>query len=138
MTLQRPAMTAQEREIGLLLGQFAGVQAVYLFGSAADGTARADSDLDLAVVPRDDRARRHKLEMLAALAGAGHPAVDLVFLDGSDAVLRFHAVRRNRPLFLAPGFDHPRYFSRALQEYFDLEPLLRVQQRAYRTRVLGG
>lgn len=36
------------------------VEAVYLFGSAAEGRARAASDLDLAVLPTpgSDRARR--------------------------------------------------------------------------------
>lgn len=136
--MQRSKVADQEQEIGELLGRFPGVQAVYLFGSAADGTARAGSDLDLAVVPGADHLRRQKLEMLTTLARAGYTDVDLVFLDERDAVLRFHAVRRNRPLFLTPGFDHPAYFSRALREYFDLEPLLRVQHQAYRERVLGG
>ncbi|MFA6109944.1 MAG: nucleotidyltransferase domain-containing protein [Candidatus Latescibacterota bacterium] len=130
--------TDLEQRVGSLLGAFPGIMAVYLFGSMADGTAQPESDLDLAVVPADDTVRTQKLEMLTALARAGFANVDLVFLDGRDAVLRFHAVRRNRPINLAPGFDHPGYFSRALREYFDLEPLLRVRHRAYRERMLSG
>ena len=127
-----------EQRLGEVLGRFDGVQAVYLFCSHADGRARPDSDIDLAVVPADGAVRQRKEEMLTALVQAGFDNLDLVYLDGSDAVLRFHAVRRNRPVFRAPGFDHGTYFSRALREYWDLEPLLRVRHAAYRERILGG
>lgn len=127
-----------EQRLGEVLGRFEGVQAVYLFGSHADGRARADSDIDLAVVSADAAVRQRKMDMLTALVEAGFDNLDLVYLDGSDAVLRFHAVRRNRPIFRAPDFDHGAYFSRALREYWDLEPLLRVRHAAFRERVLGG
>ena len=118
-----------EQRIGEVLGGFEGVQAVYLFGSHADQTARPDSDIDLAVVPASEEARSQKVDMLAALVQAGFDNLDLVFLDGTDAVLRYHAVRRNRPLYKAPGFSHGTYFSLALREYWDLEPLLQVRAR---------
>lgn len=127
-----------EKRIGEVLGQFEGVRAVYLFGSHADNRARPDSDIDLAVVPADVTVRERKLDMLTALVEAGFDNLDLVFLDGTDVVLRYHAVRRNRPIYQAPGFDHGTYFSRGLREYWDLEPLLRVRHAAYRKRVLGG
>ncbi len=126
------------RRVGQILGGFAGVRAVYLFGSYADGTARPDSDIDLAIVPADDQVRDQVLAMLAALARAGYERVDLVFLDGTDAVLRFQAVSRNQPLYVAADFSHPQYFVRALNEYWDLEPLLQVQHAAYKKRVLRG
>ena len=127
-----------ERRAAEVLGRFAGVMAVYLFGSRAQGKARPDSDLDLAVVPGEEPGDKQRLEMLTALAAAGFDNVDLVFLDGRDAVLRFHAVRHNRLLYKKPGFEHGSYFSRALREYFDLEPLLRAHHRAYKERVLNG
>ncbi|MEW6751428.1 MAG: nucleotidyltransferase domain-containing protein [Candidatus Latescibacterota bacterium] len=132
-------MTAADAQrLGEILGSFTGVGAVYLFGSAAEDRERPNSDVDVAVVPHDAAVRARRVEMLTELARAGFDRVDLVCLDGTDAVLRFHAVRRNRLLFRAPGFDHPGYFARALREYFDLEPLLRARHAAYRRRVLGG
>ena len=133
-----PTKNEAERRAAEVLGRFAGVMAVYLFGSRAQGKARPDSDLDLAVVPAGDRTDKQRLEMLTALAAAGFDDVDLVFLDGRDAVLRFHAVRHNKLLYGRPDFDHGSYFSRALREYFDLEPYLRVHHRAYKERVLNG
>ncbi|MEW6756019.1 MAG: nucleotidyltransferase domain-containing protein [Candidatus Latescibacterota bacterium] len=65
-------MTSSDAQrIGAILGAFDGVRAVYLFGSAAEDRERADSDVDLAVVPRDGCVRGQRVEMLAALAGAG-------------------------------------------------------------------
>ena len=129
---------SDEQRIGEILGGFEGVLAVYLFGSHADGTNRSNSDIDLAVVPASESVRDRRIEMLTALVQAGFDNLDLVFLDGTDAVLRYHAVRRNRPLYSAPGFSLGTYFSRALREYWDLEPLLRVQQAAYKRRALRG
>lgn len=61
--------------------QYPGVQAVYLFGSVAAGKTHRESDLDLAVVPRNGRVRAQKLDILANLARHGFCNVDLVFLD---------------------------------------------------------
>ena len=130
--------TADQQQIAEALQAFDGVEAVYLFGSVAEGRDRPDSDLDLAVVPRDDGVCAQRLEMLKALVLAGYERADLVFLDGTDHVLQFHAVRQNRPLYTAPGFSHGDYFSRTLRQYQDLEPLLRVRHAAYKKRVLGG
>ncbi|HJP29101.1 MAG TPA: nucleotidyltransferase domain-containing protein [Candidatus Latescibacteria bacterium] len=124
--------------IGRTLSEFAGVRAVYLFGSTAEGRARHDSDIDIAVVPAHEAVQGQRLEMLKALALAGFERADLVFLDGTDLVLQFHAVRQNHPLYTAPDFSTGDYFSRTLRQYRDLEPLLRVRHEAYRRRALNG
>ena len=127
-----------EQRIGAILGAFKGVEAVYLFGSHVDGTARPDSDIDLAIVPGDESVRDHRLQMLTAVTRSGFDKIDLVFLDGRDLVLQFHAVRRNRPIYASASFNHPAYFSRTISLYEDLRPLLRIQQQAYKRQVLSG
>jgi len=114
------------------------IEAAYLFGSHAAGRAGPDSDVDLALVGPRDELQAHKLDILAELTAEGVDKVDLVALDGADPVLRFEAVHHNRLIFARPGFDHGQYFSRALREYFDLEPYLRIQREAFKRRVLGG
>ncbi len=69
------------------------VLAVYLFGSYAAGNPRYESDLDLAIVPRDESVREHMLDILADLIRQVHDRIDLVILDTRDVVLRF----RSRP-----------------------------------------
>ena len=85
-------------DLRLLLDRVPGVQAVYLFGSHADGSARPDSDLDLAVLaaaPLDPLDRWHAQEALAAEAGVD---VDLVDLRSASTVMRAEVLRSGRVL----------------------------------------
>lgn len=75
------------------------LQAVYLFGSAATGELRPDSDLDIAVLadaPIDPVAR---FDLAQAIAAARNRDVDLIDLASASAVLRVEIVGRGRRLF---------------------------------------
>ena len=114
------------------------VQAVYLFGSRAIGRADAESDLDLAVVPRSGALRGRRLDLLADLAAHGFCNVDMVFLDTRDVVLRYEAVRLNQLVYQADDFDRGAMYSRVVREYLDFLPYLEVQREAYKRRILSG
>ncbi len=77
-------------------------QAIYLFGSRAEGAARGDSDLDLAVLMAPGKADPVGLwetgEALAARLGVD---VDLVDLMGASTVLQHRIVTTGRRLFAA-------------------------------------
>ena len=111
------------------------VQAVYLFGSAAGGRMHPESDLDLALAGSPDL-RAQKLDILADLARTGFTEVDLVILDKADIVLRFEAVRLNRLVYRAEGFDAGGFYSLILRQYFDFLPYLKTQREAYKQRIL--
>jgi uncharacterized protein len=129
---------ALRRRIQSVLARYPFIEAAYLFGSQAAGRAAPDSDVDLGLVgPRADVEAR-KLDILADLVAEGIDRTDLVALDEADPVTRFEAVHQNCLVFARPEFDHGQYFSRALREYFDLEPYLRTQREAYKRRVLSG
>lgn len=117
---------------------YSDIEAVYLFGSHAEGRAREDSDIDLALVGRRDRLEAQKIDLLADLTRAGLDRIDLVLLDGADPALRFEAVRPNRLIYARPEFVHGSYYSLALREYFDFEPYLHVQRQALKRRLSGG
>jgi predicted nucleotidyltransferase len=117
--------------------KYPSVQAVYLFGSYVNGTARPDSDLDLAIVPRDSSARQQTLEIMADLVRHVYDRVDLVFLDVRDVVLRFEAVRQNRLVYQTEDFDPGTYTSRIVREYWDFLPYLAVQRQAMKQRILS-
>ena len=123
------------RLLAEVLEDFPEVQAAYLFGSAAEGRARPDSDLDIGLVV-DRPLGERRLDILAALAAAGLDNVVLVGLDVDDTVLRYEAVRPNRLIYARGDFDHGSYFSRVIREYFDLLPLLEIQRAAYKRRLL--
>ncbi|MBC7225808.1 MAG: nucleotidyltransferase domain-containing protein [Thermoflexales bacterium] len=119
-----------------VFGKYPEVQAVYLFGSVAEGRKGPESDLDLAIVPRSPAARARRLDILADLARAGFCNVDLIFLDTNDIVLRYEAVRLNRVVYQAEDFDPGEMYSRIVRQFLDFLPYLQVQREAYRRRIL--
>ncbi|WP_448593151.1 type VII toxin-antitoxin system HepT family RNase toxin [Thermoflexus hugenholtzii] len=118
--------------------RYPGIEAVYLFGSAAEGRLHAESDPDLAVLLRRGTPRPNPLDLLADLARHGFCRVDVVFLDTEGIPLKFEAVRRNRLLYAAEGFDRGEFFSRVVRQYLDFAPYLRVHREAYRRRIFHG
>ena len=126
------------RRLRQVLARYPFIEAAYLFGSHAAGRARPDSDVDVAVVGPRNELQARKLDILADLTAEGLDRVDLVALDGADPLLRFEAVHANCLVFARPGFDHGQNFSRALREYFDFEPYLRIQRDAFKRRVFSG
>jgi len=121
-----------------VFGAYPEIQAVFLFGSQASGAVHAESDLDLAVVPRSSAARDFRLDILADLTRQGFDNVDLVFLDSDDIVLRHQAVRLNRLVYQVRDFDRGAFYSRVIREYLDFLPYLEVQREAYKRRLLRG
>jgi hypothetical protein len=126
------------RQLEPVLGRYPAIEAAYLFGSHARGTAGADSDLDLALVGSAEKLGPMKIDLLADLVAAGLDRVDLVLLDGADLTLRFEAVSPNCLVYASKDFDHGGYFSRTIREYFDFEPYLRIQRKAFKERLLRG
>ncbi len=116
--------------------KYPGIHAVYLFGSVANGNTHAESDVDLGVYPRDSSLHAEKINILADLTKAGFNNIDLVFLDTQDIVVRFEAIRQNRLIYCAPGFDAGSFFSLTIRQYFDFIPYLNVQREAYKRRIL--
>lgn len=122
----------------MVFSKYPHIQAVYLFGSWAEGRARPDSDVDLAILPRRGEARPDKLEILADLAERGFCDVDLVFLDTPDVTLKHQAVRLNNVIYAAPDFERGETYSRVIREYLDFKPYLDVQREAYKRRLLNA
>ena len=74
---------------------------IVLFGSAARGAMRPDSDLDLLVVMPDGTHRRHAANAIfQALRGIGLPK-DVIVVTEGDA----REYRHNPSLVLKPAFD---------------------------------
>jgi predicted nucleotidyltransferase len=118
--------------------QYPDIQAVYLFGSTVTGRLHAESDLDLAIVPRRGAGELPRLDILTDLARAGFCRVDLVILDTNDIVLKHEVVRHNRVIYQTEDFDRGAYFSRVVRQFLDFRPYLDVQRRAYKQRMLHG
>ena len=130
--------TEQKNKLSAIFSRFPEIELVYLYGSHAQGVARRDSDLDLAISARSSDYAGLKLDLLEQLALAGFERVDISFFQQASPVLRFQMVRYNRLVYCRPDISAAALYSRCLNEYFDLEPTLRVQRAAYKERILHG
>jgi len=112
------------------------VMAVYLFGSAARGTARAGSDIDLAVLfdaPPPRALSGPRLALEGELERALGTAVDLVVLNDAPVDLRTRVLRDGRLLLERSPSARIAFEVRTRNEAFDLEPVL-TRYRAARKR----
>ncbi|MEW6270509.1 MAG: nucleotidyltransferase domain-containing protein [Thermodesulfobacteriota bacterium] len=107
-----------------------------LFGSFARGTERADSDVDLGIVPMDEALPlRAELEMQARLEQACGRPVHLVRLDRATTLLKWKAACEGRVLLSEPPHAWPRFVAASASEYAELAPQLRAAEERFRARV---
>jgi predicted nucleotidyltransferase len=84
-------------------------RALYLFGSRADGSARKDSDLDLAVLTDPPMDTVALWEAGEAVARTLDVDVDLVDLRKASTVLQHQIITKGRRLFADQPGDAERY-----------------------------
>ena len=106
--------------------------AVYLFGSAATGRTRPESDLDLAILPTDEVAASRILETSIQLAEVLGRDIDLVDLSRSNAVLRKEVLANGRLLYETDRRRRAEFEMYALSDYARLN-----EERAPVLAVLG-
>lgn len=108
-----------------------------LFGSAARGRLRPDSDIDVGIIPEDSNLPLHaELELQATLERACGCAVDLVRLDRASTLLKWEAVRHGILILTRSRADHVGFIVRAALEYADLAPALSRASSAFRKRLI--
>lgn len=127
--------TGQAQDTLQLVRQFftgrAGVMAVYLFGSRADGRARPGSDLDVAVLFDDDAVTRDSsplqrartlcwAEELGRLCGIG---VDMIDLGAAGLVLTHEVLLRGVRVLESDVARVRSFEARALVAYLDFLPI---------------
>ncbi|HLR76503.1 MAG TPA: nucleotidyltransferase domain-containing protein [Balneolaceae bacterium] len=120
-----------------LFSTYSEVEAVYLFGSAAAGNRNKMSDIDLGIVYNDDSITQKKVDLYAELVKKGFEKADIVFFNSADLVLQFEIIHHNQLIYSKKGFKHGKLFSKTIRKYFDFEPYLIRQQKAYKKRALN-
>ncbi len=86
--------------ISTLQAALPGLKGVYLFGSRADGTARPDSDYDLAFLAPNHSLSDYALYRLRLqLASLLNADVDLIDLYPASTTLQFQVVAKGQCLF---------------------------------------
>ena len=142
-------VSADEHDVGSLCDRLAcalksdrTVRLAWLHGSRARGTARRESDIDVAVLLDDDQAAnptaiKDSIWRLAGALGREVPSdrLDLVLLNDAPALLRHRVVRDGVLLLARSEPERVRFVLRTIREYQDLEPRLREHTR-YRVQRL--
>jgi uncharacterized protein len=118
------------------LAEHAPVIAAVIFGSAAGGPLRPDSDVDLALlfaaeqVPGEDEI----LEMRADLEQLLRRDVDLIVLNQASPILAFQAARHGTLLFCRDRRAYERFLVRLITEYADFKRIRRPIEEAVLAR----
>lgn len=115
-----------------------GLDALWMFGSEAKGTARRRSDVDLAVLfrrPPSTLELLHAREELADLLGRD---VDLLDLAQVSPILAMQVLRHGKLLVDANPVRRQQFVAAAPGRYEDLKIVRREAERALLERVRSG
>lgn len=127
--------TALDESIARVLHAFPDVTTAWLFGSEVRGEARADSDVDLALLLRDGRKTAREvypaLGRIAAeleQAAAGR-RIDLVLLQAQGPVFQHRVLSEGRLVYDVDFRHRVDFESDACVRYFDFLPTHQIAER---------
>ena len=139
-------MSDLEARIVRALERHPEVLVAYLFGSRARGTDRRGSDVDVAVLLREDDDARadaealdRRLALIADLSAAtGTDGVDVVVLNEAPVALAYRVLRDGRLLVSRDDRARIEHWVRTVDRYIDMAPFRRVQEEGLRHRLREG
>lgn len=113
------------------------VRLAVLFGSAATGSARPDSDLDIAVLEHGACTDSSSESSLAReLTLTTRREVDLVPIEQASTLLKWRIATTGVPLVEARPGEFARFCARAAAEYIDYAPALTYHGEVFRRRLM--
>ncbi len=111
----------------------------YLFGSVAAEKSNHLSDIDLAVYL--DPTYRHReqgygyqCELIAELSSLLSAPVDVVILNTASTVLKYQVIKSGILIFSRSNKARREFHEKAVRNYLDFKPLLKVQQQYLQQR----
>ena len=120
--------------IRLSLGERHDISLAYLFGSCVSGTARPDSDVDVAIL-FDHLPTPALLDGVTEdLGAATERRVDLVVLNAAPPLLAREVIARGRLVMCRDEDERVRFVTRTTARYQDTAHLRRVQYAYLRER----
>ncbi len=109
-----------DRLVSSLLTLLPDCQAIYRFGSYGTDAQRAESDIDLAVLPSAPLDSVHRWELAQKLAALAGRDVDLVDLFCASTVLRMQVVAHGERLYCADSNQVEQFENVAYSSYAKL------------------
>ena len=101
-----------------------------LFGSQVSGKTHPMSDFDFGYIGKKDMSYQERGNLDDDLSRLVKGEVDTVDLKNGNPFLLKEIAKNNRVFFEENG-SYADFFSTAFREYFDAEPILRVQEIIY-------
>jgi predicted nucleotidyltransferase len=98
-----------------------GLIVLYLFGSAAAGRLRAESDIDIAFLATAESRALRVFDAAQAAAVALHRDVDLVDLSEASTVMRAQVVGNGRRILVVDEYQANLFEAHALSDYARLQ-----------------
>ena len=111
------------QQIASTLAQHEDIQLAFVFGSAARGTLRPDSDVDVAVLAGGQLSTEARLALMAELILALKREVDLVDLHDAWGLILRQVLTTGTLALKRPGPGHAALLKRMLFDQADMEPL---------------
>jgi predicted nucleotidyltransferase len=115
-----------------------GLDNLWLFGSEAQGTARPDSDVDLAALFKGNPTPVEVFEAQGELAAILGRDVDLVNLDRVSPILARQVLRNGQLMIDRNPKRRYAFFSRTISMYEDMKIQRREVERKLLERFAGG
>ena len=117
------------------------VSAFWLFGSVVQGTNRANSDIDIAVLFKEGLSAQQRfglrLELMAATEELTGRKVDIIDMEAAPLFLQ-HQIRKTGRLIVEKDHTYRVNFDvRSRREYFDFAPVLDYRNQRLIQRVIG-
>ncbi len=138
-----PALSAAARAVARCVARHADIQAAYIFGSVAQGRARPDSDIDIALLLRrripEARALRYQLKLALELGAALHRNdVQMVILNDAPPLLAHRVLSRGVLVFERSRAARVRFHVQTASRYADLVPTMERYVRQLKQDVRQG
>jgi predicted nucleotidyltransferase len=134
---------AIERAVSRCLSKRREIRAAYVFGSAATGRARRDSDVYVAVLlarpPKPARATGYRLGLMVDLGAALHRSdVEVVILNDAPPLLAHRVLSRGTLVFERSASARVAFQVKTASRYFDLIPMYETHIRYLKKSVREG
>lgn len=110
-----------------------GLELAFLMGSYAKGTARKDSDVDVAVLFSSTPSSSDILDLNLRLSAALKKEVDLVVLNTAGPIIKMQALKTGILIYRTKN-TYEDFFTRTLYEYEDLK----YYRQEIEKNILGG
>lgn len=142
MAADRPSPPTRDELVAALRERLAGesdVAVAYLFGSHARGTSRPGSDVDVAVLLRDEPSPTRRLELADSVGRAVAPLrADVVVLNGAPVVLAYRVLRDGVRLVSNDEVARVRHWVATVDRYLDMRPMRETLAAGTSNRIREG